>query len=114
SKSPRRSLRYGGGRAPAPDATGASQADGIFPPQRMRPGDTTLTSPVSSPLVTKLTGDTMGRPPIGEEAMSGAEPTRKYRASVRHDRPLTKQAGADVEPLKARIPALQGQLSPAP
>ena len=55
----------------------------------------------------------MGRPPIGEEAMSGAERTRKYRERLRHDRPLTKQAGADVEPLKARIRELEVELARA-
>ena len=34
----------------------------------------------------------MGRHSIGEQAMSGAERTRRYREKLRHSQPVTKKA----------------------
>jgi hypothetical protein len=35
----------------------------------------------------------MGRPPIGKQAMSGAERTRQYRERLRRSEPVTKPSG---------------------
>jgi hypothetical protein len=42
----------------------------------------------------------MGRPPIGKQAMSGAERTRRYREKFRHDKPVTKQTQPDAALVK--------------
>jgi len=53
----------------------------------------------------------MGRPPIGKQAMSGAERTRRYRAKLRHSAPVTKPAGGNARAFEARITALKRRIA---
>jgi hypothetical protein len=52
----------------------------------------------------------MGRPPIGKQAMSGAERTRRYREKFRHSQPVTKQPQAADGALAARVRELEAEI----
>ena len=60
----------------------------------------------------------MGRPPLGKVSMTGAERTRRYRARLRHTKPVTKSVSPDNAALvrelaraRARIGELEMQLA---
>ena len=55
----------------------------------------------------------MGRPPIGKQAMSGAERTRQYRERLRHSKPVTKPSEPAQGELAAEITRLQQKLAQA-
>ena len=59
----------------------------------------------------------MGRPPLGKVSMTGAERTRRYRARLRHTKPVTKSVSPDNAALvrelaqaRARIGELEAEL----
>jgi hypothetical protein len=52
----------------------------------------------------------MGRPPIGDRAMSTAERMRRYRARLRNSKPVTKQARVEAE-LQEKVLELRNEIT---